>query len=220
VGRPRKVYSWDAAEAAYVYGEKSPEAPETAMPVFPSMDSLGARFGIPHGTITVFAKNHEWVEKRKKARPEILALVHQAMCRAASEAYVSIRTGVVAVLGKCLARVDVISQGDNVDGAVVIEKSVQTAIKVLKGVDAAMGIQQPPAIAIQNNLFTQPSNRGEEPPPPAQAPALIDPALSGSIWSLILRAREAASASSDGYIASLEEESPLPAHLSMVPRGS
>jgi len=190
------------------------------MPTFSSLAVLATRFNVPLTAVSKYAQRHDWADLRAKARTGIVDATHAAMVRQATENYLPLRTSAVALVGQAFTEAQAALKGSDVTKAETTTRVMDTVDRGLKNLDRALGIASPPAIALQqNNLFVQQTRPGEEPPPPSQSQTLIDPSLSGSIWSLILRARESANASSDGFIRSLEEESTLPPHLSSVPRG-
>ena len=188
------------------------------MPVFPPFSVLAARFDVPLGSLCAWAGDHEWTRKRAEAKIQIEALVHQAMLRQAASQYVPGRAAVMALTMNSLTRMNELLKGENVDGARVVDSVMSGAEKALRNMNGALGIKEPPAIALQmNTAFVV--QTGADAPPPDHAQPLIGSNLSGSIFGQILAARETLAHVSDGLIASLEEDSTLPAHLSAVPHG-
>ena len=217
---PRKSkFNWEPMEQAYIYGEKAADAPETSMPVYPTFATLSARFGVPSGTISCWAVDHEWTRRKAEARIQIEGMVHQAMLRQAASRYIPLRAAAVELIGQAFTEAPAALKGDS-ERARAGSSVMDMVDKGLKNLNAAMGIKEAPAIAIQlNAAFVAPVAPGADAPPPEHAQAFLGANLSGSIFGQILAAREATAALSDGLIASLEESSPLPAHLSAVPNG-
>jgi hypothetical protein len=191
------------------------------MPVYPTLATLATRFNVPLGSLGSWALEHEWTRKKAEARIQIEGMVHQAMLRQAASRYIPLRAAAVELIGQAFTEApSALKSGDSKKaqaGANVMEM----VGKGLQNLNTAMGIKEAPAIAIQlNTAFVQPTQAGAEAPPPEHAQPFIGANLSGSIFGQILAARESIAAVSDGLIASLEEESPLPAHLSAVPHGN
>jgi len=206
-------WNWEPIENAYIFGEKSPDALDTSMPVFASQAVLAARFGIPLGSVNSYALTHNWAKRREEARETILTIVHQAMLKQAAEAYIPARAAVVALSMNALAKLDASLRGDTSTGIMgvnVADRVLVAAEKVLRNIHAALGIKDPPAVAIQNNIaFVQ------APEDMPQVPMLdrdVSQTTPKPTWSRILEARDTEmSPEMLAMVSRYEQPSPPPA---------
>jgi hypothetical protein len=214
----RCKHNWEQIEPLYIYGEKAPDAPKTAMPSFPSLLVLAARFGIPPGTVGHYAVVHEWAKKREEAQVIIQENVHRAMLQQLTDQYVPVRAGLGAIVANSLSKIQQTLQGDNLEAARIVGEGLSNVDKALKTMNAIMGIPAPPPVAIQNNLFVQTRDVTEEAEAAPPVHAVLQPSA-GSIWSLIASARDSRIDLSPEARSILDAPDTLPGSLSACSNG-
>ena len=90
-GRPRKgdapLIDYDQVDKLLVYGELAPTDDRSGTTtVFPSYRQLAERFGVSHAVISEYAKRHNCMKRRERARLRTELRVEEKMVEARAEA--------------------------------------------------------------------------------------------------------------------------------------
>lgn len=107
-GRPRKgdapLVDYDQLDKLLVYGELAPtDDGSGTTTVFPSYRQLAERFGISHAVVSEYAKKHNCMKRRERARLRTELRVEEKMVEARAEAIAVTKDREVAIIDAYLA---------------------------------------------------------------------------------------------------------------------